>query len=166
MANEKLKIKELVVQRTIPLGRADKTLKFSITKDQVPGIFQQLQAVKDNYGLKIDFEDPFPLCLVPKRYRYLQDRPCQWGYTKASVNFNGDLSRCGADGRFLLGNIFKVNDLQRFWKENPTLIHFRSGNWLSKKCRKCDLLKRCGGGCSLSRITNKDHECDILCFTR
>jgi radical SAM protein with 4Fe4S-binding SPASM domain len=161
--NEKIRIKELVVQRVIPCGRAANTLRFSVTKEQVPIIFEQLHNIKEKYSLKIDFEDPFPLCIIPEEYRYLQDKPCEWGFIKASINFNGDLARCGADARFLLGNIFKINDLQRFWKENPVLLDFRSRKWLPQKCQECELLEKCGGGCSLSKITNKDHECDILC---
>jgi radical SAM protein with 4Fe4S-binding SPASM domain len=161
--NEKIKIKELVIQRVIPCGRAANTQKFSIRKEQVPKIFEQLHKIKDYYNLKIDFEDPFPLCIIPKEYRYLHNNPCEWGFKKGCVNFSGDMSRCGADGRFSLGNLFKIGDIQTFWKTNPILIDFRNRKWLPKKCQECELLEKCGGGCSLSRITNKDHECDILC---
>ena len=161
--NEKIKIKELIVQRIIPCGRAANTLKFSITKEQVPIIFEQLQKIKKTYDLKIDFEDPFPLCIIDKEYRYLQTHPCEWGFTKVSINFNGDLARCGADGRFLLGNILKIKNIRTMWKKNSILIDFRSRKWLPEKCQKCKLLEECGGGCSLSRITEKDHECDVLC---
>jgi len=161
--NEKIKINELVVQRVIPEGRASNTLNFSITKDEVPVIFEQLHEIKEAYNLKIDFEDPFPLCIVPEEYRNLQTHPCEWGFTKGSINFNGDISRCGADARFQLGNAFEIEDIQRFWNEHPVLADFRSRKWLPEKCQECELLEKCGGGCSLSRITDKDHECDILC---
>ncbi len=160
---EKIKIKELVIQRIIPYGRAANTPKSSITKKQVPVIFEQIQKIKNKYNLKIDFEDPFPLCTIPKRYRHLQNKVCEWGFTKGSVNFNGDMSRCGADGRFSLGNVLKVNNLQEFWTKNPLLVDFRSRKWLPKKCQSCRLLEKCGGGCSLSKITDKDHDCDVIC---
>lgn len=161
--NEKIKIKELVIQRIISCGRSANTLRFSVTKEQVPILFEQLHKIKEAYNLEIDFEDPFPLCVIPEKYRYLQNKVCEWGFVKGSINFNGDMSRCGADGRFSLGNIFKIGNLQRFWRESPILIDFRSRKWLPKECQKCKLLEECGGGCSLSRITEKDHECDILC---
>lgn len=161
--NEKIKIRELGIQRIIPCGRAASTLKYSFDKGQIPLIFEQLHKIKKIYEMKIDFIDPFPLCIIPKKYHYLQTHPCDWGFIRGSVNFNGDLARCGADGRFLLGNIFKTGKLQKFWKENPILVDFRSRKWLPEKCQKCKLLKKCGGGCALSRITDRDHECDILC---
>lgn len=160
--NEKIKIKELVIQRVIPCGRAANTLKFSVTKSQTPAIFKQIDRIKI-YNLKIDFEDMFPLCLVPEKLRYLQNKACEWGFFKGAVNFNGDIGRCGADSRFVLGNILKIKNLQNFWEKHPILVDFRSRKWLPEKCQKCKLLENCGGGCSLSRITNKDHECDILC---
>ncbi|MDI6603422.1 MAG: radical SAM protein [Patescibacteria group bacterium] len=161
--NEKIKIRELVVQRVIPCGRAANTLKFSVAKEQIPIIFEQLHKIKEKYDLKIDFEDIFPLCIIPEKYRYLQTKACEWGFIKGSINFNGYMARCGADRRFLLGNIFKIKNLQEFWKKNPTLVDFRNRRWLPKECQECEFLEKCGGGCSLSRITDKDHECDILC---
>jgi radical SAM protein with 4Fe4S-binding SPASM domain len=162
--NEGIKIKELVIQRIIPCGRAANTLEFSIArKEEVDEIFKQLHQLRKKYGLRIDFEDPFPLCIVDESYRYLQTHACEWGFRKGSVDFKGNIGRCGADCRFLLGNIFDIPDLQRFWRENPILVDFRSREWLHSKCRNCDLLERCGGGCSLSRITQKDHDCDLLC---
>ena len=160
---EKIKILELCVQRIVPCGRAAKNPKYAIRKEQILIIFDQLQQIRQNYGLKINFEDPFPLCTIPKEYRSLQNKVCEWGFTKASVNFKGDLSRCGADTRFLLGNILKTDNVQELWNKNSILVDFRSRKWLPKQCKNCKLLEKCGGGCSLSRITNKDHDCDALC---
>lgn len=160
---ERIRVKELVIQRVIPSGRAVNTLSFSLDKEQVATTFKQLDKIKNNYDVSIDFEDPFPLCIVPKNYRYLQKKSCEWGFSKGSVNFNGGLSRCGADSRFSLGNILEIDNLQLFWEDNQVLVDFRGRKWLPGKCQKCELLERCGGGCSLSRITNNDHECDALC---
>ena len=41
--------------------------------------------------------------------------PCEWGYTKAALNGNGDLTRCGADPRYLLGNIFEKS-IKEIWE--------------------------------------------------
>jgi radical SAM protein with 4Fe4S-binding SPASM domain len=161
--NENIDIASVAIERIIPRGRAVNTLKYSLKIKHLPEIFRQIKKIKEKLNLNVWFEDPFPLCQIPEKFRYLSATPCLWGFTKCSVNFNGDLSRCGADNRFLLGNIFKIKDLQKFWRENPILVDFRSRKWLPEECQKCSMLERCGGGCSLSRITNKDHECDILC---
>lgn len=160
--NEKLNIRKLGIQRIIPRGRVENSLEFSLNKEQLNLIFQQLHKIKKKYNLEIDIKDPFPLCLVDKKYQYLQTNSCRDGFEIGSINFNGEMSRCGADARFLLGNIFKVKDLQQFWNENPVLVDFRNRKWLPEKCQKCKLLERCGGGCPLSRVTDKDHDWDIL----
>ncbi|MFH0837117.1 MAG: radical SAM protein [Candidatus Aenigmatarchaeota archaeon] len=164
--NEKIQMNELVIQRVIPRGRAKDTKSFSITKDQANEIFKQLDEINKKYNLEIDFEDAFPLCIIDKKFHYLQKHGCEWGIDKVSVNFTGNLSRCSADERFLLGNIFKIKDIQKFWRENKTLIDFRNKTWLPKKCHICNLLQKCGGGCPLSQITNKDHDCDFLCLQK
>ncbi|PIV45089.1 MAG: hypothetical protein COS25_01740 [Candidatus Nealsonbacteria bacterium CG02_land_8_20_14_3_00_37_10] len=160
--NEKINIRKLGIQRIIPRGRALNSLEYSLTKDQVNSIFKQLHRIRNNYNLKIDIKDPFPLCIVDKNYRYLQAGPCKDGFQIGSINFNGDMARCGADARFSLGNIFKIKNLQQFWRENPILVDFRGRKWLPEICQRCKLLEKCGGGCSLSRCTNKDHDWDIL----
>jgi len=160
--NEKINIRKLGIQRIIPRGRALNSLEYSLTKEQVNFIFEQLHRVRNDYNLDIDIKDPFPLCIVDKKYQYLQINPCKDGFEIGSINFNGDMSRCGADTRFSLGNIFKIRDLQQFWNENPILVDFRSRKWLPERCQKCKFLKKCGGGCSLSRCTDKDHDLDTL----
>lgn len=159
---ENIKIKELCIQRIIPQGRNKLNLEYSLNKEDVPEVFEQLDRIKKEFELKILFEDPFPLCIVPKEYQYLSQKPCVWGFTHFSLSFEGGISRCGVDSSYSLGNILK-EDLIRIWNKSPTLISFRKRDWLPKKCQECKLLEKCGGGCSLSKITNKDHDCDILC---
>lgn len=160
--NEKIKIRKLGIQRIIPHGRALNSLEYSLNREHLNVIFQQLHEIKRRYALNIDIKDPFPLCLIDKKYQYLQRNPCKDGFGIGSINFNGDMSRCGADARFSLGNIFKIRSLQQFWNNNPILVDFRSRKWLPKKCQQCKLLERCGGGCSLSRCIDKDYDRDIL----
>ena len=159
---EKIDISEICIQRIIPIGRAANKDYF-LEKRHIKEIFKQIVLVNKKYHIPIEFEDPFPLCVIPKKYRDVQKHPCEWGVFKASIYFDGSISRCGADNRCLLGNIFNIKDLQKFWNENSILTDFRSKNWIPKKCKECEMQERCRCGCSLSRSTNKDHSCDILC---
>lgn len=157
---EKINIDFLMIQRIIPRGRADKDLEYSLNKSHLKELFIDIEKIDKKYRLKIIFEDPIPLCLIEKRFhKYLSH--CRWGYSYGSIDYNGNLSRCGADASYKLGNIFNTQ-LIDIWENSPTLVSFRSKKWLPEKCVKCNLLKECGCGCSLSRITEKDHESDIL----
>lgn len=155
------KIRYVLIQRIVPSGRAKGSLKYAIDASQVNVICKDLQKIERDYGLKVVFEDPFPFCVVNSEYhRFLN--PCQWGFSKGSVNYSGDVSRCGADTSYNLGNIFKTK-LHVIWATSSTLISFRSRKWLPIECQTCKNLDRCGGGCSLSKLNLKEHDSDILC---
>ena len=70
--NERINIRKVGIQRIIPRGRALNSLEYSLSEQQVNSIFEQLHRIKNNYNLDIDIKDPFPLCIVDKKYRYLQ----------------------------------------------------------------------------------------------
>jgi len=154
------KIRYIMIQRIIPQGRARGTLKYSLKPEHLNPMFKDIEKIED-LDLKIVFEDAFPLCLIAEKYhKYLS--PCVWGYTKGSINWNGDVSRCGADPRFTVGNIFS-KPLSEIWHSSPILLSFRETEWMPEKCKTCPLLEKCRCGCSLSDITKSDHEPDILC---
>jgi radical SAM protein with 4Fe4S-binding SPASM domain len=154
-------IRYIMIQRVIPKGRASTTLEYGLKKDHIDTLFTDIEKIDKTYGLKIVFEDAFPLCIVKEKYhRYLS--PCVWGYTKGAINWDGNVSRCGADPRFSLGNIFE-KPLKETWEKSPVLLSFRSTDWMPQECKKCQLLEKCRCGCPLSRITESDHEPDILC---
>lgn len=151
----------VMIQRVIPKGRASNTLKYGLKREHVEPLFADIEKIEQVYGLKIVFEDPFPVCLIEKKYhKYLS--PCVWGFTKGSINWNGDVSRCGADPRFRLGNIFE-KPLNEIWEQSSILLSFRSTDWMPSECKTCSLLEKCRCGCSLSNITENDHEPDIFC---
>jgi len=154
-------IRYVMIQRIIPKGSASNTLKYNLRKEHLNPLFADIEKIEKTYEIKIVFEDAFPLCLIDEKYhRYLSQ--CVSGYTKGSINWNGDVSRCAADPSFRLGNIFEkpLNDI---WEKSPILLSFRSTDWAPLECKKCPLLKKCRCGCSLSKVTESDHEPDILC---
>lgn len=155
-------VRDVLVQRIIPQGLAKNLLKYSLNDVKKIGIlFSDLEKLSKDFNLAIRFEDPFPLCFVDSKYHKFLS-PCEWGYFRGSIDPEGNISRCGADPRYRLGNMFNC-DVKELWETSPTLISFRSRDWLPEYCHRCVLLEKCGGGCSLSRITDKDHEPDILC---
>lgn len=153
-------IKYVMIQRVIPRGRAKGTLKYTLSIPQVRRLFEEIGRISEEFKLPILFEDPFPLCIIDKKYHKLLSR-CEWGFFKGGIDEKGNVSRCGSDERFQLGNIFET-PLKSLWRNSPILRSFRSYKWLLKQCQDCPLLEKCGGGCSLSCMTDKDHTIDIL----
>lgn len=156
-----LSINYIMIQRIIPKGRASDTMKYGLKRNHIDPLFEDLEKIEQTYALRIIFEDPFPACLVKERFhKYLSI--CVWGFTKGSIDWMGNVSRCGADSRFQLGNIFE-NPLKEIWSKSPTLLSFRGIGWMPLECVRCPNFEKCRCGCSLSNITESDHEPDILC---
>jgi radical SAM protein with 4Fe4S-binding SPASM domain len=150
----------IIVQRIIPFGRAQTTSAFTIAREHAERALVDIERIDNELGIRISVEDPFPLCVLPVRLRKYMTR-CAWGFTKASVNDKGDLSRCGADPRCRLGNILQT-PLLEIWNNSPTLLSFRDRKYLPGRCQTCADLDRCGGGCPLSCEIEKDHGLDYL----
>jgi radical SAM protein with 4Fe4S-binding SPASM domain len=160
LRNLELDIAYAMIQRIIPRGRAEGTLKYSVSAPHVRGVFDDIERVSDELQLPVVFEDPFPLCIVEQRHHRFLSR-CEWGFSKGAIDAEGNISRCGSDPRYQIGNIFRT-DLQWLWENSPILKSFRTYKWLPERCQECALLRDCGGGCSLSRITELDHAPDVL----
>ncbi|MDR3299304.1 MAG: radical SAM protein [Candidatus Accumulibacter sp.] len=151
----------VIIQRIVPLGRAQNTSEFVLLKEQVCQALEEIERIDSDFGVEIVVEDPFPLCIISeKHWKYMNHR-CAWGWDKVALNPKGDLSRCGADPRFLLGNLFET-PLNVIWNESPILKSFRSFEYLPGRCQVCEHLQRCGGGCPLSCENDKDHSTDYL----
>ena len=155
-----INIKYVIIQRIIPFGKAASTSDFTITRKQAEISLREIKKVKTELGVNVIIEDPVPLCILPEELREFVI-PCQWGIRKVSINGNGELSRCGADPRYRLGNIFDT-PLQEIWNSSPILDSFRKKKYLPGRCRICEYLMKCGGGCPLSCEIEKDHGLDYL----
>jgi len=157
---EKINISYIIMQRIVSMGKACGSSDYKLTKEQANAALEQIAKIDRDFGINITVEDPFPLCVIDSVYhKYM--RACEWGFTKAAINLNGDFSRCGADPRCLLGNILKT-PISEIWETSPILKSFRNRDYLSDDCKKCPLVERCGGGCPLSCESNNDQGIDYL----
>ena len=157
---EGLNVSYVILQRIIPFGRAKNSSEFLLSRANIETALEDVLRAHDILGMDITVEDPFPLCVIDERYRKFM-HPCEWGYTKAALNGDGDLSRCGADPRYLLGNILKT-PISEIWETSPILKEFREKSYLPDTCRDCEMLDDCGGGCPLSHEPNGDTGIDYL----
>lgn len=156
----KLEIDYIIIQRIIPFGRAASSSQFTLSRDQVVIAINQLKRIKEEFKINFVIEDPVPLCVLPDNLKEFVI-PCQWGISKVAIKGNGDVSRCGADPRYRLGNIFEKKLLE-IWNNSPMLDSFRNKQYLPGRCQVCGDKERCGGGCPLSCEMEKDHGIDYL----
>lgn len=153
----------VVFQRIIPFGRATQSKKYELNLQQLDIALKDISKIEDR-GIEIIFEDPFPMCAVDKKYqKYMH--PCEWGLTKVSVDYQGNLSRCGADPRCTLGSLFAV-PLIETWKNSDELCEFRKKEFLPQKCHLCQALDQCGGACPISRSSSEFYSEDYMSLLR
>lgn len=131
----------------LPIGFTDDDLTLSPTS-----IVRSLElidtAVAEHPDISVNYAIHFPFCLTknPRHIRYIGG--CTAGRNYFALNAKGDVSFCSY-GLGKLGNIFK-EDLLEIWQHHPQLIRFRSSEWLDARCRSCEHLNRCLGGCKVS----------------
>jgi radical SAM protein with 4Fe4S-binding SPASM domain len=146
--NYNLHFDYLSLLRIIPVGRAVCTNKFNIDKSILLSILEQVESIENKWKINIRFEDAMPLCIIPKRFhRFFSG--CEWGFSKVSVDGNGNLYRCPTDLSNHIGNILETSLLE-VWNNSSTMIRFRNRSHLPLKCMNCELLQQCGGGCPSS----------------
>ena len=155
-----ISVRSLMIQRIIPSGNATGQFKFGLNLDDVDILMRQIDRIATDFKIPIQFEDPVPWCTVdPIFHKYLTR--CEWGYTRGSVSSEGFLNRCAADDHYRLGTIFEGH-VQEIWRDHPILQSFRSKKYLPRECQECTDFNKCGGGCSLSCGTLRDHDIDQL----
>lgn len=153
-------IDHLVLQRIIPQGRGKATTDCVMTPSAVSAALAEVERINDELGVSVICEDAFPLCSVPRKYHHLINR-CEWGFTRASVGQDGSLTRCGAETDNSLGNVLET-PLLEIWRSHPALTEFRERRYLPEECRSCDLVDKCGGGCSLACEVSSGCTADYL----
>ena len=154
-----VKLDHIIMQRIIQFGRAARMNNFEITKAMLNEALQQIDFLEKKYGIKVVFEDPLPLCAIDEKfYKYMH--PCEWGISKISVDYEGNLSRCGADVFHSFGSIF--DNVEKLWTRDNNLNAFREKRYLPKKCHECKVFSHCGGGCPISRNPDKGFTVDYL----
>jgi len=163
-----IKVTRYVLQRIAPIMDKDGSMILSNNEyipkqSQINVAMSQIVEVKKKHNIPIELVDPFPLCVVDKAYHDLIT-PCKCGLTDVSINGSGDVSRCGADPNYQLGNILnnpKEDLILQLWQHSNDLMHFRDKRYLPEQCQICSLKSRCGGGCAsrcnVFRRMDKNH---------
>mgnify|MGYP001852258884 FL=1 len=152
------------IQRIAPSGRAANN-KFFIEQIQVNDVMKVFKRLKDKHGLNVEFCDVFPWCTVKPEYRdMLPKGGCNWGTEVCAVFADGSVQRCAMSNNKLSANMLDLDTpqkFQRFWKTDKELINFRKMKHLDERCLACEMLKDCGGGCTMARREGDPYKSDI-----
>ncbi|MDP3900402.1 MAG: radical SAM protein [bacterium] len=129
--------------------------KYRATPNQIKNSLDYLIALRDEFGMRVDILESYPLCFFRdcEKYSHFARRNCTAAVLNCTVSPNGDIRPCShADMTY--GNILKEG-LIYCWK---SMQEWRDGSLLNKICQNCEYLNQCSGGC---RIDAKIHYGDI-----
>lgn len=125
---------------------------------------------KGDIDVTLDCGSVCNLCmtLTDAEAKSLHSAGCPAGHTLIHVDCNGDMYPCAGLSRkeFKLGNILKEAPA-KVWKENELLKKMRNiKNIINGKCKNCNKLNNCRGGCRAISYTfgdlfGSDESCKI-----
>lgn len=143
------------IQRIAPSGRAANN-KFFIEQIEVNDVMSVFKKLKDEHGLNVEFCDVFPWCSVKPEYRdMLPKGGCNWGTEVCAVFADGSVQRCAMSSNKLSANMTELDtpeQFKEFWETDSELQKWRKMKHLDERCKACEMLKDCGGGCTIGRI--------------
>lgn len=125
--------------------------KLVIDKAMFLSIYKQLRNAKEDFGIHVGFTGGFPICLLP----VINDENigmignyCDAGLNQIIIGPDGELRPCVCLGE-KLGNILE-EDLNYIWNNNQFLLDIRRMKFVPDKCKKCEYVSVCRGGCRAS----------------
>jgi len=145
-----LKLDRVVLQRIAPTSKTKLNEEYAVNAEQVNVALAQMYKVKNELNIETELVDPFPLCFVDEQFWNLIT-PCKCGISDLSINGEGDVSRCGADPTYQMGNILKT-PINELWTNAKELCDFRNNTHLPEECKTCVHKDICRGGCVISCI--------------
>ena len=130
-----------------PSGRGANIQDLSLEPLEVKEFIIKISSFQKKYNLQIGVDLPYAVMLNDKRFAddSLIYGNCAAGITQIMIFPNGDVSPCFAM-KINCGNV-RSNSISDIWLHNDVFVKFRDKSLLKGKCRECEFLRQCGGGC-------------------
>jgi AdoMet-dependent heme synthase len=163
-----LKVDAINLFPVVPGGRGAALENFILSPDELETVFKMLIRFEEVYGTKIKFIHESPLYNVSK----IQEKKCDMcdeysacmaGSVLLFIMENGSVVPCPFFTE-PIGNLNKMK-LKDIWKQDSYMKDIIKEDFLDEKCRKCEYLKACFGGCRAASknmygtISRKDPFC-------
>ena len=149
--------REITVTRFIATGKG-KNSDLEVEQNTFWNAVHLLKNACEARNISFLLAHAMPLCHVPEDLRHICNR-CSYGYDKFYVDVQGNLLSCGM-GRQFIGNILE-KDLREVLLSSHTYKDYISLAYLPKKCKECDYLSYCGGGCRAAALAKENDYMDF-----
>ena len=134
-------------------GEMERDNSLVINKKMFKEVFNQLIKAKKDFGIKVGFSGGFPLCLLPEINKdtiEMVGNYCDIGLNQFTIGPDGIIRPCVCLGE-KLGNILE-EDIKDIWKNNKFLADARLMKFIPERCRNCEYVSACRGGCRASAL--------------
>jgi len=139
-------------------GRApDASEEFALTTDDLKMLLPEIRHKAQMVDLKFLWYTPTQYCQFDPVQLGLGVKTCTAAMINACVGPNGDVYPCQSYFESL-GNVL-IEPWEKIW-HHPLAEKLRKREYAEEKCRDCDQLQVCGGGCPLE-LQNKDRQCTV-----
>lgn len=130
-----------------PSGRGKNIEDNTLSPMEVKDFIIKISTFKEKYGLQIGVDIPYAVMLSNGTNNLSQFvyGNCAAGHTQIMIFPDGSISPCFAM-RMSCGNVLN-DDISDIWLNNVIFNQFRDKSLLQGKCKNCEFLHRCGGGC-------------------
>jgi radical SAM protein with 4Fe4S-binding SPASM domain len=147
-------VPQLTLTRFIPTGQGRLHPEMQITQKQLQSVLNLCWKMyhKESALPAISWGMPVPVCNLHSKVISLKIKPCCYGIDHFYVSPAGDLMHCGLL-RQPLGNLFEMT-FEEICTQSPLLNMLNKLNHLPPKCKTCEHLSRCGGGCRAMAYDN------------
>lgn len=142
-----LGVKKWFLPLLSPSGRGKNIEDNTLTPIQVKEFIIKISKYKEKYGLEIGVDIPYAVLLLEtnSKNKELIYGNCAAAYTQIMIFSNGDISPCFAM-KMKCGNV-RSDSIYDIWNNNVVFKNFRDKSLIEGKCKSCQFLNRCGGGC-------------------
>jgi radical SAM protein with 4Fe4S-binding SPASM domain len=129
--------------------------EFALTVEDLNTLLPKIRDKAQMVGLKFLWYTPTQYCNFDPVQMGLGVKTCTAAMINACVGPNGDVYPCQSYFESL-GNIL-TEPWEKIWN-NPLAEKLRKREYVEEKCKDCEELHVCGGGCPLE-LQNKEHQC-------
>jgi radical SAM protein with 4Fe4S-binding SPASM domain len=131
--------------------------EFALTTQELANLLPQVRNKANQLALKFLWYTPTPYCEFDPVQNGLGVKSCTAALINMCIAPNGDVMPCQSYFESL-GNILR-DDWTKIWN-HPTAQKIRAHAYVDEKCKECEQLQVCGGGCPLEKKNG-----DWICST-
>lgn len=138
-------LERVSISQVIPPYYDRKSQTYFMLCEQMKAIAETLVKIHDEMNIPVASSHPIPLCIVGEdsRFSIIEMTRCQTGTRYCAINLpTGNVFACSQEHRNF-GNVYK-EPLRDCWLR---MCRSHGIKMLKPRCRKCNLLQRCGGEC-------------------